>query len=67
MEDCDLAFERSEVNAEVKSHIVSVKNPLSGCIKADSIGEIIMEQAIVDPAQTKFVVGAQASPASPAA
>lgn len=43
MENTDLSFERSEVQATVIGNIVSVKNPLSGFIKADSIGEIIVE------------------------
>jgi len=43
MEDADLAFEKSEVQAEVKGHILSVKNPSAGCITADSIGEIIRQ------------------------
>lgn len=43
MEDCDLSFERSEVRATVGGNIVSVKNPISGYIKADSIGEIILD------------------------
>ena len=47
MEDCDLAFEYSDVTAEVKGHIDSVKNPRSGKITADSIGEIIRENAVV--------------------
>lgn len=38
---CDLSFEYSSVNADVKGDIVSVKNPKSGKIVADSIGEII--------------------------
>lgn len=41
MVDTDLSFERSEVEADVKGNIVSVKNPLKGHISADSIGEII--------------------------
>ena len=45
MEDCDLAFERSEVKACVKGKIDSVKNPINGNIKADSIGEIILDEA----------------------
>lgn len=48
MEDTDLSFEYSEVEAEVKGHIVSVKNPKSGFVKADSIGEIIREGAVMD-------------------
>lgn len=43
-EDCDLSFERSEVKATVKGDIVSVKNPVSGYVLADSIGEIIFDE-----------------------
>lgn len=48
MENCDLAFERSSVQAEVLGKIDSVKNVLSGTVTADKIGEIIMEEEIVD-------------------
>ena len=41
MEDTDLSFEYSEVNADISGHVDSIKNPKSGCITADSIGEII--------------------------
>lgn len=44
MTDCDLAFEKSEVIAEVSGEIDSVKNALSGRIAADRIGEIIAEE-----------------------
>lgn len=43
MHDTDLCFERSEVNATVTTHIVSVKNPLSGCVCAPSVGEVIRD------------------------
>ena len=43
MVDCDLSFEKSSVDARVVGHIDSVKNPESGIIVADSIGEIIYE------------------------
>ncbi len=43
MVDADFAFENSEVEATVNSHIVSVKNPVKGFIKAKSIGEIILD------------------------
>ncbi|HCC93856.1 MAG TPA: DUF3737 domain-containing protein [Flavobacteriaceae bacterium] len=43
LDDCDLAFEYSDVEAEITNHIVSVKNPLSGNIKAKSIGDIIFD------------------------
>ena len=44
MDNCDLAFEFSTVDAEVKNHIVSVKNPLEGIIRAQSIGQIIIDE-----------------------
>lgn len=47
-----LAFEYSTVNAEIVSHIDSIKNPISGTIKAKSIGEIILDGSKIDPSQT---------------
>lgn len=47
MEDTDLSFEYSDVKADIKGHILSVKNPKSGVIRADSIGEIIREDAVM--------------------
>lgn len=47
--DADLAFEYSSVKATVKGHIPSVKNPRSGFIKADSIGEVILDNNIKAP------------------
>jgi hypothetical protein len=43
-EECDLAFENSSVEATIKGDIVSVKNPISGFVKADRIGEIIWDE-----------------------
>lgn len=48
MIDCDLAFEKSDVRAEIVGNILSVKNPKSGKIAADSIGEIIRDDADAD-------------------
>lgn len=45
MEDCDLAFEYSDVEADVKGTIASVKNPRSGRIVADGYGEIILRDS----------------------
>ncbi|MBQ8402688.1 MAG: DUF3737 family protein [Clostridia bacterium] len=47
MEGTDLSFEYSDVQADVKGHILSVKNPRSGHITADSIGEVILEESIM--------------------
>ena len=48
MEGTDLAFEYSDVQATVIGHIDSVKNPRSGCITADSVGEIITEDPVME-------------------
>lgn len=48
MEGTDLSFEYSEVEADIKGNIVSVKNPKSGYVIADSIGEIIREDSIME-------------------
>ena len=48
MVDCDLSFEYSDVEADVKGGIDSVKNPRSGHITADSIGEIITADSIME-------------------
>ena len=50
----DLCFELSTVDAEIISPIVSVKNPISGRIHADSIGEIILDEDIIDPEKTEI-------------
>lgn len=48
MIDTDLAFEYSDVNADIKGHVDSIKNPKSGKIIVDSVGEIIHEDAIME-------------------
>ena len=54
--DTTLAFEYSSVDAEILGGIASVKNPLSGVIRAKEIGEIIMQKECVDPAATKIIL-----------
>ena len=46
-EGCDLSFEYSDVHADISGNIVSVKNPKSGRICADSIGEIIHDHSVM--------------------
>lgn len=48
MEDTDLSFEYSDVDATVNGHIISVKNPRSGLIVADSVGEIITDDPVME-------------------
>ena len=53
MTDTDLAFERSEVNAELTAPIISIKNPMSGRITVPSVGEIIRD---IDGANGEVVI-----------
>lgn len=48
--DADLAFEYSEVHADIRGRVTSIKNPRSGHIIADEIGEVIIDQNIKAPA-----------------
>ena len=48
MFDTDLSFEYSDVQADIKGSILSVKNPRSGYIKADSIDKIINEDSVME-------------------
>ena len=52
--DCDLAFEYSDVEATVKGHVVSIKNPRSGHIHVGSVGEIIIDENIKAPGDCKI-------------
>ncbi len=48
--DADLAFEYSDVQADIRGGVASVKNPRHGRIVADSFGEIIIDGNIKQPA-----------------
>ena len=51
--DTDRAFEYcSNINAEIKSHVISIKNPISGVITVDSLGELILDDDNVDHCKT---------------
>ncbi len=62
MEDCtmgddaNLAFEYSSIQANIHGNVHSVKNPTSGSIIADSIGEIIIDENQKSPANCKISV-----------
>mgnify|MGYP002674387246 FL=1 len=47
-----LAFEYSTVKAQIDSRIDSVLNPAGGTIRAQSIGELILEKDRIDPEKT---------------
>jgi len=58
MENTNLAFEFcSDIEAEITSKINSIKNPISGVIKAKEIGEIILDKKFIDPSKTEIKVG----------
>lgn len=54
-EDADLAFEDSSLQADIRGHITSVKNPRTGRIAADSYGEVILDEHILQPADCEIL------------
>lgn len=60
MEDADLAFEYSDVEADVNGHMVSIKNPTTGHIRVDSVGKIILDENRKAPATCEIIVKKQA-------
>lgn len=57
MEDTDLSFEYSDVEADIKGHVLSIKNPKSGRITVDSVGEIIKESPVMECTAEIYVRG----------
>lgn len=43
MVDCDLSFERSDVEASLTAPVMSIKNPYSGKIVVPAVGEMIID------------------------
>ena len=56
MIETDLAFEYSTVNCDVVSEIDSIKNPISGVIKVQGIGEVIYDSNRVSKDNTKILI-----------
>ena len=56
MEATDLSFEYSDVEATINGHVDSIKNPKSGTITVDSVGEIIMTDDVVMECNGKVIV-----------
>ena len=52
--DADLAFEYSCVHADIRSAVTSVKNPTTGSITADSIGQVILDENVLPPANCRI-------------
>ncbi len=55
-DDANLLFEYSTVNATIKGNLVSVKNPTSGRIVADSIGEVIFDKNLKAPGDCEIII-----------
>ncbi|MDS0527463.1 DUF3737 family protein [Clostridium sp. SHJSY1] len=53
-----LAFEYSTVDVQVKNSIDSVMNPASGVIRAEGIGDLIMDKTKIDPKKTQIITEA---------
>ena len=49
-DDCDLAFEYTDLQADIQGRIHSIKNPTEGSIVADDIGEVILNEYCLPPA-----------------
>jgi len=56
MEATDLSFEYSDVEATISGHVDSIKNPKSGTITVDSVGEILMTDDVVMECNGKVVI-----------
>ena len=54
--DCDLCFEYSTIRATINSPITSVKNPDEGYIKAESIGELVIDKNCKNPGACKITM-----------
>ncbi len=54
--DCDLAFEYSTLQATVRGHLDSIKNPTSGKIVVDSVREVILDKNIKAPANCRIEI-----------
>jgi hypothetical protein len=52
-----LAFEYSTVDVQISSIIDSVMNPSGGVIRAEGIGELIMDETKIDPEKTQIITG----------
>ncbi|MCD7728571.1 MAG: DUF3737 family protein [Clostridia bacterium] len=60
MENTDLAFEYSRVNARINGSILSVKNPRSGCICAGGIGKVIITKDSKHNSNCRIITGGKA-------
>lgn len=57
LKNTDLAFEYSTVDADIKSKVTSIKNPISGRIKCQGYDELILDDNELDFNKVNIVVG----------
>lgn len=56
----DLTFEYcSDIDAEITTPVVSIKNPISGTIRVDHVAQIILDPDKIDPKQTQIIPNTQ--------
>lgn len=48
MEETDLSFEYSDVEADIRGDVISIKNPKSGVIVVDSVGELVWDDPVME-------------------
>ena len=46
MIDCDLSFEKSDVEASIKNEVISIKSPLAGLIEVNGVKEVIIDDPL---------------------
>ncbi len=56
MENCDLSFEKSDVNVQIRGGIDSIKNPRQGIIKAKHIKNIIFDETCKTKDRCKIIL-----------
>lgn len=54
--DADLAFEDSSLHATILSPVTSIKNPRTGSIEVKSVGELIIDEHVLPPADCKIEI-----------
>lgn len=54
--ECDLAFEDSDVRATIASPVKSIKNPRTGRIEVPAVGDIILDEHVMAPADCEIVI-----------
>ena len=56
MVDADFAFEKSEVEADITTPVISIKNPASGYVSVPAVDEIIYDDT---QAKGKIIVAGE--------